>query len=61
MITFHSTCPNGHTGSHSFYKERLGELLDSGELRLWCVKCDTQWDVPSDEREGLRRLMRLHM
>ncbi|HUI98623.1 MAG TPA: hypothetical protein VLY46_00225 [Usitatibacter sp.] len=60
MVTFNATCPNGHTRQHLFYKDRLKELVDERRLMLWCMECDEQWHVSSDELDGLRRLLRLH-
>ncbi len=59
MITFFATCPNGHERAQGFYKDRLGELLQAGSLRLWCMKCDTHWNASDTELETLRRLLRV--
>lgn len=59
MISFNATCPNGHTGMQSFYRDRLSELVGFDRMRLWCAKCDAQWEIADEELEGLRRLVRI--
>ncbi len=59
MITFNATCPNGHTGPQRFYKERLSALVDGNGLRLWCTKCDAQWQASGDDLDQLRRILRI--
>ena len=60
MISFNATCPNGHTEMQRYYKDRLRELVDRDGLRLWCTKCDAEWDLAHEELEGVRRLLRFH-
>jgi hypothetical protein len=59
MISFNATCPNGHTGTHSFYRDRLSELVGLDRVQLWCARCDTQWEATSEELQALRRLLRI--
>jgi len=59
MIRFNATCPNGHTGSQTFYRDHLRELLAHDRLRLWCAKCDTDWEATNEELEALRRLLKI--
>lgn len=59
MIRFNATCPNGHTGVQTYYKDHLHQLVDRDRLRLWCTRCDVEWDVTDEEMEALRRLLRI--
>ena len=59
MISFNATCPNRHMGLQTYYKDRLRELLDLGNLWLWCARCDSQWQPANDELDAIRRLLQL--
>jgi hypothetical protein len=55
-VQLQSKCPNcGKPTSHTLQTDELATLLDTDELKLYCIQCDHHWKPGSEERSNLAR------